>query len=78
MLLISETEMHIACEQWLQARQQFMTGEGIQHLLAYRAASERLFARSSAISELRILPFSHSLPCAYPAWSPNNGLRASC
>ena len=44
MVLNSEKEMRIACEQWLHAREHFMRGSGVQFPEDYRAASERLFA----------------------------------
>jgi hypothetical protein len=92
MVLNSEKEMHIACEQWLQVRESFMTGAGIQHLEEYRAASERLFAafvRDFGIEDFAVLARAFKSfrwflvrsgdgPRTYPAWSPKNGLRTSC
>ena len=92
MVLNSEKEMRIACEEWLQAREYFMRRSGVQLLEEYRAASERLFA--AFISDFRIEDFavltwafksfrwclvkSDDSPRAYPAWSPESGLRTRC
>ena len=92
MVLNSEKEMRIACEQWLHAREHFMCGSGVQLLEEYRAASERLFAAfisDFGIEEFAVLIWafksfrwclvkSDDGPCAYPAWSPESGLHTRC
>jgi hypothetical protein len=89
MVLSSEKEMHIACEQWLCARKHIMRGAGAELLEEYCAASERLFAAfirdfrsedyavvAHAFRTFRgCLAESGDGPRAYPAWSPEKSLR---
>jgi len=91
-ILNFEKELRIACEEWLHVREQFMSGSSAELLDEYRTASERLFA--AFISDFQIEDFailswafksfrwclvkSAVSARAYPAWSPEHGLRKRC
>jgi hypothetical protein len=90
MIKNSEKEMRIACDEWLHAREQCISGMGAEHLDNYRAASERLFAAfirdfqtndfvlmAQAFRNFRggLANTSDGLR-AYPAWWPEKNLRA--
>jgi hypothetical protein len=89
---VSKHEMELACEQWLKARERFMTSFGAEPPQPYRLASERLFAAfvrdwpgddfpalSRAFQEFRqALVETHDSRPGYPAWWPEKSLPIRC
>ena len=89
MILNSEKEMRIACDEWLQVREHCIGGSGAKPPDEYRAASERLFA--AFVRDFRSEDFTFIAraftsfrgklvdasegPRAYPAWWPEKNLR---
>lgn len=89
MILNSEKEMHIACDEWLQVRKHCSGGSVAKLLDEYCATSERLFAafvrdfgsedftfiaRAFRSFRGKLVETSEG-PRAYPAWWPERNLR---